>query len=148
MAKAAKISAAEKKKYLNGLKKELENYSKKISNIQKEFKNNTEGNVDQITHSLQDILKEAVLAYGKLESASLEQWDPLKDLTADAFANLRTSVQDKMQTSCTHVKDFAGKVGESCHAQVDCVEAYIKDHPLKSLLLALGAGVIIGKLMK
>jgi ElaB/YqjD/DUF883 family membrane-anchored ribosome-binding protein len=148
MAKAAKISSTEKKKYLNNLKKELDTYSKKISNIQKEFKDSTEGNVDQITTSLQDILKEAVVAYGKLESASTEQWDPLKNLAADAFTTLRTSVHDKMNTSCSHMKDLAGKVGGCCHAQMDCVEGYIKDHPLKSLLLALGAGVIIGKLMK
>lgn len=148
MAKAATMTMTEKKKYLTDLKKELDKYTKKLSNVKKEFKNNTEGNVDQITQSLQEILKEAGIAYGKLESASVAEWDPVKEITVEAFNNLRSAFQDKINNSTVHMKEFAGKMGENCQAQLDCVESYVKEHPLKSLLMAVGAGFLIGKIFK
>ena len=148
MAKAEKMTMTEKTKYLNNLKKELNNYTKNLSNIQKEFKDNTEGNVDQITQSLQEILKEAGAAYGKLESASTAEWEPVKEITTEAFNNLRSAFQEKINDSTVQMKEFAGKIGESCQTQLDCVESYVKAHPMKSLLIALGAGIIIGKIIR
>lgn len=148
MAKAATITMTEKTKYLNDLKKELNNYTTKLSRIQKEFKNNTEGNVDQITQSLQEILKEAGTAYGKLESASAEQWEPIKAITAAAFSNLRSTFQEKLKDSGIQMKEFAEKIGENCQVQLEHVEDYVKEHPLKSILIALGAGLIIGKILR
>ena len=148
MAKTATMTTADKKQYLNDLKKELNTYTKKLSSIQKEFKNNTGDNVNQITQSLQEILKEAGTAYGKLESASAEQWDPVKTITADAFNDLRSAFQEKVNSSTANVKEFAGKLEHNCQVQLEHVEDYVKKHPLKSILIALGAGLIIGKILR
>lgn len=148
MAQTEKLTITQKKKYLNDLKKELDIYTKKVANIKKDFKDNTQGNVEQITQSLQEILKEATIAYGKLESASSAEWDPVKTITTKAFNDLRRAFQEKFNDSTIQVKEFAGKVGENCQAQLDCVESYVKEHPLKSLLMAVGAGFLIGKIFK
>jgi len=148
MAKTATLSMTDKKKYLNDLKKELNNYTKNLSAIQKEFKNNTGENVDQITQSLQEILKEAVIAYGKLESASTAEWEPVKAIAADAFTNLRNSFQEKLKDSGIQMKEFAVRLEKNCQVQLEHVEDYVKAHPLKSILIALGAGFIIGRILR
>lgn len=148
MVKTATLSMADKKKYLNDLKNELNNYTKKLSTIQKEFKNNTGEDVDKITKSLQEILKEAGTAYGKLESASAEQWEPVKAITAAAFGDLRSAYQEKVNSSTAQMKEFAGKLEKNCQVQMEHVEDYVKEHPLKSILIALGAGLIIGKILR
>lgn len=148
MAKIATMTATEKKKYLNDLKKELNKYTKKLSTIQKEFKNNTEEDVNHITQSLQEILQEAKTSYGKLESAAAEQWEPVKAMTADTFSDLRTAFQEKLDSSAAQVKTMAGRFEKNCHAQMECVEEYVREHPIKSILLAVGAGLILGKIIR
>jgi len=137
-----------KEKYLKSLKKELENYTKQLSSIQSDFKGKAGENVEKITQSLQNILQDAVTAYGKLETASTAEWEPVKAITNEAFNHLRRSFQEKINVSTGQIKDYAEQIGENCHEQLDCVAKYVRDHPLKSLLIAVGAGFIIGKILK
>ena len=138
----------DKEKYLKNLKKELDKYTKQLSNIQKEFKGNTAGSVEKINQSLQEILREAIIAYGKLESASAAEWDPVKKITNQAFNNLRDTFQEKINSSTQYIQDCAEQVGDTYHEQIECVEKYVRKHPIKSLLIAVGTGFIIGKILK
>ena len=138
----------DKEKYLKNLKKELDNYTKQLSNIKEEFNGKTGENIEKITQSLQDILQEATLAYKKLGSASAAEWEPLKGITNEAFNNLRLSFHEKMNASAQHIQEFAGKVEDTYQAQVDCVEKYVRKHPFRSIFMAVGAGFIIGKILK
>lgn len=140
--------AMTKKQYLNKLKKELAKYKKELSDIQKEFRNNTGEHVQNINQSLKSILQEATLAYEKLESASATEWKPLQAATNEAFDNLRNSFQEQIQTSKLHLQGYGTKAKETCEEQLACAEQYVKKHPLKSILLAAGAGFIIGKIFK
>lgn len=135
-------------KYLKSLKKELEKYKKELLLIQKEFKGKTGGNIEIINQSLQNILQESIIAYEKLEAASTAEWEPLKAITNNAFNNLRAGFHAQVNLSRRHVKEYADHVERNYHEQIECVSAYVKQHPIKSLVLAVGAGFIIGKLLK
>lgn len=137
-----------KKQYLNKLKKELTKYKKELSSIQKEFKNNSGEHVQNINQSLQSILQEATVAYGKLESASAAEWKPLQAATNEVFDALHNTFQEKMQTSKIHLQQYSAKAEEKCKEQLDCAEEYVKKHPFRSILLAVGAGFIAGKILK
>lgn len=138
----------DREKYLKSLKRELNKYSKQLSIIQKEFKGKTGENIEKITQSLQEILREAVIAYGRLESASAAEWEPVKAITNDAFDSLRVSFQEKVNASAHHIKGYAEQVGETYQTELTNVAKYVRKHPLKSLLFAAGAGFIIGKILK
>jgi len=137
-----------KKKYLKDLKKELDDYKSQLSNIQKEFTETTGENVEKIQQSLQSILYDAVVAYGKLESASAGEWEPIKAITDEAFNNLRDSFQEKIDSSKQQIKACAGQIGENCQGHVEGAASYIRKNPFKSLFFAAGIGFIIGKILK
>lgn len=137
-----------KDKYLKSLKKELDQYTKQLSDIQKEFKGKTGGNVEKINESLQNILDDAVTAYGKLEAASVAEWEPMKLITSEAFNNLRKSFRETISASTHQIKEYAEQIEENYQEQVACVANYIKKNPFKSLLFAAGAGFILGKILK
>lgn len=138
----------DKEKYLKSLKKELDKYTKQLSTIQKEFKGKTGKNFEKITQSLQSILQEAVIAYGKLESASAAEWEPVKTITNEAFNNLRHSFQEKVYASAQYIQDYAVKIEENCEEQLEYVAEYVRKNPLKSVLMAVGAGFVLGKILK
>jgi ElaB/YqjD/DUF883 family membrane-anchored ribosome-binding protein len=138
----------DKEKYLKNLKKELDKYTKQLALIQKDFKGKTGENVEKINQSLQDILDDAVIAYGKLQSASAKEWEPVKAITNEAFNNLKASLDERINASTLQMKEYAGQIEASCEAQLDCVATYVRKHPLKSLLYAAGAGFILGRILK
>ena len=138
----------DREKYLKSLKKELDKYTKQLSMIQKEFNGKAGENVEKINQSLQDILHEAVIAYGKLESASAAEWEPVKAITNEAFSHLRNSFHEKINTSAQQIQEYAGHLEENYQEQLACVAKYVKKHPFRSLFLAAGAGFIIGKILK
>ncbi|MBA3814185.1 MAG: hypothetical protein H0X26_06820 [Alphaproteobacteria bacterium] len=138
----------DKEKYLKQLKNELNKYTKQLSDIQGEFRGNTGTEFEKINQSLQNILHEAVVAYGKLESASAKEWAPVKALTNEAFNNLKDSFNEKLYASADQIKAYAGKIEENYQEQLDCVATYVRKHPFKSLFLAAGTGFILGKILK
>ena len=138
----------DKEKYLKGLKKELNTYTKQLLIIQEDFKGKTGENIEKINQSLQDILDEAVIAYGKLKSASAEEWEPVKTLTNEAFDNLKNSIHERINTSTNQLKEYAEQIETSFEKQMESVEKYVKKHPFKSLFMAAGAGFILGRILK
>ena len=138
----------DKEKYLKSLKKELDLYTKELSIIQTDFRGKAGENVEKINQSLQEILHEAVIAYGRLKSASAEEWDPLKTITSEAFNNLKESFNARISASANQIKEYAGKIEENYQEQLDHVATYVKEHPFKSLFFAAGAGFILGKIFK
>jgi len=127
----------DREKYLKNLKRELDAYTQQLSLIQGEFRGSTGKHLKKINKSLKEILNEAVDAYGKLKSASADEWEPLKAITADSFDNLKDSFQEAIE---------ATKKG--CDDHLAHVATYVTKHPFKSLLLAVGAGIVIGKILK
>lgn len=134
--------------YLKSLKKELDKYTKQLSSIQREFKGTTGENVEKINQSLQAILHEAVIAYEKLESASAAEWDPIKIITTEAFNNLKLSFHEKVNLTKDQVKEYAEQIEENYQEHLDCVAKYVTKHPFKSLAFAVGAGFLLGKILK
>lgn len=138
----------ERETYLNNLKSQLDGYTQQLATIQVEFTGKTGKHVGKINKSLQDILQEATKAYGKLKSASADEWEPLKAHTTVAFSNLKTAFNERLSASAQQVKEYAGVVTDNCQEKLDHVETYVKDHPLKSILIAVGAGFLLGKIFK
>lgn len=138
----------DKKTYLKSLKKELDKYTKQLSLIQKEFKGTTGEHVEKITNSLQDILNNAIVAYEKLESASVAEWDPVKVITNEAFNDLRLAFHEKLTKSTEQIKEYAEKIEDRYQENLDCVATYVRKHPFKSLFFAVGAGFLLGKILK
>jgi ElaB/YqjD/DUF883 family membrane-anchored ribosome-binding protein len=137
-----------REQYLKSLKQEIKEYTKEISKIQKNFKGKTGEDLENILHSLQHILQEAVIAYSKLQSASAAEWEPMKKIASQAVANLRESVTEFLNSSSKQVKEYITLMEKQCHEQLECTAEYIGEHPFKSVLLAAGLGFIIGKILK
>lgn len=138
----------ENKKYLEDLKAELGKYTQKLSAIQTHFKGKAGKDVDKISHALQDILHEAGAAYARLESASLDEWEPLKKIANKSFKELRTSFDAFLSASSEQVKEYARSLDEYSEQQLECAAGYIRNNPLKSILLAAGLGFVIGRILR
>ncbi|MBS0271092.1 MAG: DUF883 family protein [Proteobacteria bacterium] len=138
----------ENKKYLEDLKAELAQYTQKLSAIQTHFKGKAGKDVDKIAHALQDILHEAATAYTRLESASLEEWEPLKKIANKSFKKLRDSFDTFITASSEQVKEYAKSLDDYTDQQLDCAAGYVRQNPFKSILLAAGLGFIIGRILK
>ena len=137
-----------KKKYLGELKQELDNYTRKLSEIQNHFKGKAGVDVKKISKSLQNILHQANVSYEKLKSASAEEWEPMKEINRQAFENLRNSFGEFLNSSSDQVKECVIQIEKKYKEQLECTAEYIREHPIKSILLAAGLGFIIGKLLK
>ena len=139
---------SENEKYLGDLKAELSKYTHKLSAIQTHFKGKAGKDIEKIFAALQDILHEAGDAYTRLESASRDEWEPMKKIANKSFKELRTSFDTFLTASSEQVKAYAGKIEEYAEEQLECTAGYIRKNPLKSVLLAAGLGFVIGRLLK
>jgi ElaB/YqjD/DUF883 family membrane-anchored ribosome-binding protein len=137
-----------KKEYLKELKENLDNYTQQLSNIKKGFQQKSGRDVQDISKSLEAVLGNARTAYAQLASASEKDWEKLNKLASEAFDDLSDSFAQAIHPAADQIKEYAAKVAEQYEDQMQDVEKYIKHHPFKSILLSLGIGFIIGKLMK
>lgn len=128
-------------KYLNDLKQELNLYKKQLSTIKDSFKDKTNGDANKIYDSLKSILKESSEAYQKLEAASAAEWEPLKKIASESFKQLKQSFDEYANSAADHIKVYSQET-------MDLSAEYIKNNPLKSILLAAGLGFIIGRVLK
>ncbi len=135
-------------KLLDEFKKELNAYTQKLKEIQKPLKGKAGKESQKISNSLQELLQEAKKAYGKLETASAEEWGPLKAIANTAFENLRESFEETAHSLSEQVKVYADQIEEYSQEQIENTSEYIKSNPFKSTLIALGVGYIIGRICK
>lgn len=142
------METANRDEYLGNLKQELNKYTKKLAEIQKQFKGKAGDNADKILQSLKSILEEAKIAYTKLEEASVVEWEPLKQAAIQAFEKLKDSFNSFLNSSSEHIKDYALQIEKQCEEQLDCAAEYVKKNPLTSILIAAGVGFLAGRLFK
>ncbi len=136
------------KSYLDDLKAELNKYTKTLSSIQNSFKGKAGKDIEKILQSLQSLLHEAGVAYARLESASVDEWEPMKKIAAQSFKKLRTSFDTFLSASSEQLKDYAHQAEDYSQEKLDCTADYIKKNPFKSILLAAGLGFIMGRILK
>ena len=136
------------KQYLADLKIELDKYSENLSRLKNSFKENSKEAWDNITQSLEKFLEEAKTAYTNLESASAEEWEPLKKIASQSFESLKKSFDEYLEASANTVKNYANQCDKYSQEKIDLISEYIKDNPLKSALFALGLGILVGKILK
>ncbi|HQS84239.1 MAG: hypothetical protein B7Y25_04695 [Alphaproteobacteria bacterium 16-39-46] len=134
--------------YLNDLKAELSSYGKQLSKIQSEFKGKAVPHAEKAQKSLKAVLDEATESYSKLKDASEKEWEPLKKISVKAFENLKSSFSDVVEASSEKGEEYKKKVEAYSEEQAERISEYIGQNPLKSILFALGAGFIIGKITK
>lgn len=136
------------KKYLTDLKKELDQYTKKLSKIKDSFSGKTGKDVKKIYSSLQSVLQEAGNAYNKLQAASAEEWEPLKKIANNLFEELEKSFDEFKSSTSEYAKGYVNEIEEYSQETLDLSAEYIKSNPFKSILLAAGLGFIIGRVLK
>lgn len=134
--------------YLDDLGQELKKYTHQLSAIQKYFKGNAGADIEKISESLQDILQEAGSSYAKLQSASAAEWEPIKDITAQAFEKLRNSFNEFLNLSSEQIKEYTSKLGENSEKQPIFAVEYIKRNPFTTIFVAGSLGFIIGKILR
>lgn len=139
---------SDNKKQLNALKKELNQYKKKLSAAESSFKGKAGKEGDKILQSLQGIVKEAGESYDKLESASAEEWEPLKNIATQSFEELKNAFEEAKEYTIDQAKDYAHQIEEYSEEAFESGIEYIKTNPFKSVLLAVGAGFVIGRILK
>jgi ElaB/YqjD/DUF883 family membrane-anchored ribosome-binding protein len=138
----------ENKKYLNDLKQELTQYKKQLSTIKDSFKGNTNNDTNQIYDSLKNILKEAGESYRKLEEASAAEWEPLKKIASNSFEQLQKQFEEYKDIAVDQLKQYTDQIEEYSQEAIDMSAEYIQNNPLKSVLIAAGAGFVIGRILK
>lgn len=81
--------------------------------------------------------------------------DDMKDLFGALKAKAGSSVGDAMDSlhdSAAHrleqVRDAAGAAGRRCHDGVKLCTEKMEEHPLVTVLAALGAGLVLGGLIR
>lgn len=136
------------KKYLRGLKQELNQYKRKLSAATDSFKGKAGEEGDKILTSLGEILKEASLVYKKLEIASAEEWEPLKKIASQSFEDLKNAFEDLKNSTSAQVREYASQLEECSHATFESSIEYITKNPLSSVLVAAGLGFVVGRLLK
>lgn len=139
---------SDNKKHLKELKKELDQYTDKLSAAQRSFKGKAGKEGEKIIKSLQEIVKAAGNSYNKLEAASAQEWEPLKKIANDSFDDLRNAFDDMKDSASEHVRDYANQLEEYSEETFEYTHEYIKNNPLKSILIAGGLGFIIGRVLK
>lgn len=87
-------------------------------------------------------------AAGDVKSAAMESANYAKDVAVEKAQNFRAYAGDKAsaikQEAGVKIKQGAAKAKE-IHVTA---EDYVRDHPTKSILSAVGVGVIIGLIMR
>lgn len=136
------------KNYLKELRKSLDDYTNKVSEIQNSFKNDSKKDTHTISQSLKNILQKAEKAYVELESASAEEWEPLKEQAEEIFENVKESFNKALSSSTGQVKAYVDEVEEFSQETIDSAGEYIKKNPFKSILLATGLGYILGRTLR
>lgn len=139
---------SDNQQYLNELKGELDSYTKKLSQIQSRFKGNTKDDAGNIVDSLKSILQEAKTAYSELKSASADEWKPMKKISTQAFATLKSSFDEALADSSNGVKDYVNQIEHFSEEQLEYAGEYIRNNPFTSVLIAAGVGYIVGKIFK
>jgi ElaB/YqjD/DUF883 family membrane-anchored ribosome-binding protein len=127
--------------YLTELKLTLDNYTEQLATIKNEFQDASENDVDTLTKSLKSLLSKAQDAYKKLAAASEDDWDEVRKITAKVFTDLQKAFSEVFDSKTKQIMQMSHQAAEN-------VEGYVKEHPLKSILMSLGLGVLIGKLFR
>lgn len=139
---------SDNKKQLTALKQELNQYKKKLTAAESSFKEKAGKDSDKILKSLRGIVNEAGKSYTKLESASAEEWEPLKRIAVQSFADLRNAFEDAKDSAIDQAKDYAHQIEEYSEEAFESGIEYIKNNPFKSVLFAIGTGFVIGRILK
>ena len=111
-------------------------------------KDNTEADIQQISHSLQSILQEAKNSYEALKSATGKEWEPMKQLAIEGFSKMRVSFDDFLHSASEEAKEYTSKLRQATEEQLDSLRGYIQENPFKSVLIAVGLGFLIGRVLK
>jgi ElaB/YqjD/DUF883 family membrane-anchored ribosome-binding protein len=136
------------KEYLNDLKDELTSYGKKLSKIQSQAKEKAGTHSQKIQKTLQDALHDATDAYSKLKDASSEEWEPLKKISAKTFNHLKECFEDFLSSSADKSEEYLSQLESYSEEKAELIGEYISKNPLKSILVAIGIGFIVGKITK
>jgi ElaB/YqjD/DUF883 family membrane-anchored ribosome-binding protein len=131
----------EQAQYLDDLKQELNQYKKQLSTIKDNFKKKTNGDTTKVYDSLKNIVSEAGEAFQQLEKASAAEWEPLKKIASSSFTKLNKAFEDYTELTTEQLKEYSQEA-------VDISAEYVKNNPIKSILLAAGLGFIIGRVLK
>ncbi len=76
------------------------------------------------------------------------QTDQMKDKAAEVGRNVRDAVREKYEDIKDHASDYYDQGRAKAREWEGALEDYIRDYPLQSLLIAAGAGVLLGMLLR
>ncbi|MBM3632868.1 MAG: hypothetical protein FJX03_04075 [Alphaproteobacteria bacterium] len=138
----------ENKKHLNELQEELSHYKKNLATIKASFKGKASKDAEKIYGSVKNMLGDASEAYEKLEAASAAEWEPLKKIANNSFKDLKKSFEEYKNIASAQVKDYSNQIEAFSEEQLDHAAEYVKENPLKSILLAGAVGFIVGRILK
>lgn len=73
-----------------------------------------------------------------------EKGNRAKEDLRDATQELREALEEVKRD----VQDLAMTAGRAAREQLDPVEAYIREYPLRTVLIAAGAGMLLGAIFR
>ncbi|HUX79994.1 MAG TPA: DUF883 C-terminal domain-containing protein [Alphaproteobacteria bacterium] len=138
-------------KFLKGIESTLKRYKNKISKIDDLIAKNkspAKAALAEESKNIKESLKKAEGAFQKLQTASQDKFEGIKESSAEIFDTLHNAF-DEFSSHLTvdqlnHYKDEVANYG--CDKMCDAQD-YIKKNPLTAAACALGIGFVIGKLL-
>lgn len=138
-----------KQTYLNDLKEILSHSKEKLSTLGQGYKNQLEQqDSDNLASSLKEVLETAQDSYAKLQLASEEEWEDIKNKADQSFQTLQETFEKAFGSSWKNLKNCMNGAEKHTQEFIEIAEEYIKKNLFKSLLIAVGLGYFFRKILK
>lgn len=89
---------------------------------------------------------EEEMARLRADIASLAE--TLRDLAKEVASDTVDAVKEKLGQASGEVRDVASRAKEKAASAADSAEDTVKEHPLASVLIALGLGFLLAQLLR
>jgi ElaB/YqjD/DUF883 family membrane-anchored ribosome-binding protein len=148
------IDTKHKQEFMNSLQETLNQYEEKISSLPQNLKNYSSQKKAHLSSGLETMKKkfeEAKKIYKKLEEATEDNWEEIKNNSLNAFEELKKtfkSSSDSDLSPISHFNEISEEVVDYAHEKINHLNEYIKARPLTAAFWALGIGFILGKVLR
>lgn len=136
------------KDYIQEMESHMEKYKEKISKIERflnDYKSEDKAHLVSETHSLRDKLKKGEDILKKLQSATEENYEEIREAFIKSFEAIKEGFRE-FSTLLTMEQLFRAKdeMTEYGQEKIDELQDYIKEHPILVASCALGVGFLVG----
>ena len=141
----------DRQKYMGNVENTLKRYNQKLDKISKAASSYPSAERDSIHAELENVkdkFKDADKMYQDLKASTAENWDKLKDTSAEVMNALKDSFQEFSGyislDQLNHMKDEVIDYGQE---KLDYISNCVRRKPFTAACWAMAIGFVLGKMM-